>query len=281
MAMSSSSLDNEVYDDSVCSKSCRKNTENLNTKNIEARLVEFKKNESKFCERIRVLERDVEVRDNKIEYLGNELEEVKKEKESINLKLEKFKNASKDLDSLLGSQRPDKDKKGMGFNEYTVVPPPPTQVYSPPKKYLSWMGLPEFVDDTVTDYTRPTPSVDVSKGVSSKLEGDNTFVSEQGRSSGNVLSKPMIKFVKETSCPNAIKVNKTECVRKSTMKYAEMYMNISKSPRVRGNQRNWNNLKSQQLGKDFLMQNKACYKCGYFDHLASNCGIWVAKGEPS
>ncbi|GKA27865.1 hypothetical protein Tco_0714033 [Tanacetum coccineum] len=33
------------------------------------------------------------------------------------------------------------------------------------------------------------------------------------------------------------------------------------------------------LGKDFLMQNKACYKCGYFDHLASNYGIWVAKGE--
>ncbi|GKA34907.1 hypothetical protein Tco_0721336 [Tanacetum coccineum] len=33
------------------------------------------------------------------------------------------------------------------------------------------------------------------------------------------------------------------------------------------------------LGKDFLMQNKAYYKCGYFDHLASNCGIWVDKGE--
>ncbi|GKB98706.1 ribonuclease H-like domain-containing protein, partial [Tanacetum coccineum] len=32
MAMSSSSSDNEVYDDSYCSKSCRKNTENLTTK---------------------------------------------------------------------------------------------------------------------------------------------------------------------------------------------------------------------------------------------------------
>nr|GEU67751.1 hypothetical protein [Tanacetum cinerariifolium] len=32
MAKSSSSLDNEVYDDSFCSKSCRKNTKNLNTK---------------------------------------------------------------------------------------------------------------------------------------------------------------------------------------------------------------------------------------------------------
>nr|GEY47907.1 synaptobrevin, longin-like domain protein [Tanacetum cinerariifolium] len=186
MAKSSSSSDNEVYDDSFCSKSCRKNTENLNTKiskpneelsdcetdlynykrglsQVEARFVKFKENEIKFCEKIRVLERDIELKDNKIEYLRNELEEVKKEKESLDLKIEKFENASNDLDRLLGSQKLDKDKKGVGFNEYRVVPPPHAQVYSPPKKDLSWMGLHEFVDDTVTDYTRPKPSIDVSK----------------------------------------------------------------------------------------------------------------------
>ncbi|GJX60228.1 ribonuclease H-like domain-containing protein [Tanacetum coccineum] len=189
MAKSSSSSDNEVYDDSFCSKSCRKNTKNLNNKviklneelsdcetdlynykrglsQVEARLVEFKENEIKFCERIRVLERDIEIRDNKIENLRNKLEEVKKEKESIDFKIEKFDNASKDLDSLLGNQRLVIDKKGLGFNEYSDVPPPPAQVYSPPKKDLSWMGLPEFVDDTVTDYSRPIPSIDVSKDVS-------------------------------------------------------------------------------------------------------------------
>ncbi|GJR79563.1 putative ribonuclease H-like domain-containing protein, partial [Tanacetum coccineum] len=190
MSSSSSSSDNEVYDDSYCSKSCRKNTENLNTKinklneelsdcetdlynykrglsQVEARLVEFKVNETKFCERIRVLERDVEIRDNKIESLKNELEELKKEKESIDHKLAGFGNASKDLNDLLESQKSAKDKTGVGFNEYTVVPPPPAQVYSPPQRDLSWTGLPEFVDDTVTDYTRPTPSVDVSKDVRS------------------------------------------------------------------------------------------------------------------
>nr|GEW86198.1 hypothetical protein [Tanacetum cinerariifolium] len=99
MAKSCSSSDNEVYDDSYCSKSFKKNTENLNTKNsklheelsdcetdlynykrglsqVEARLVEFKENEVKFCKRIRVLERDVEIRDNKIEYLKNEIEQT-------------------------------------------------------------------------------------------------------------------------------------------------------------------------------------------------------------
>nr|GEY37580.1 hypothetical protein [Tanacetum cinerariifolium] len=66
---------------------------------------------------------------------------------------------------LLGSQKLDKDMKGVGFNEYCAVLPPPAQVYSPPKKDLYWMGLPEFFDDTVTNYTRPTPSINVSKSV--------------------------------------------------------------------------------------------------------------------
>ncbi|GJV44473.1 hypothetical protein Tco_1429009 [Tanacetum coccineum] len=292
MANSSSSLDNEVYDDSFCSKSCRKNTKNLNNKviklneelsdcetdlynykrglsQVEARLVEFKENEIKFCERIIVLERDIKIRDNKIENIRNELEEVKKEKESIDFKIEKFDNALKDLDSLLGNQRLDKDKKGLGFNEYSTVPPPPAQVYSPPKKDLSWMGLPEFVDDTVTDYSRPTPSIDVSKDVSDDQKAiwkrNSASFSEQGGSVGNVVSKPMIRFIKETGCPSVSKVNNTEKSRKPTVKYAEMYKNTSQSPRVRGNQRNWNNQKSQQLGKDFVMQNKACYNCGSFE----------------
>nr|GEU68647.1 hypothetical protein [Tanacetum cinerariifolium] len=50
---------------------------------------------------------------------------------------------------------------------------------------------------------------------------------KRGGSSGNVVSKPMIKFVKESGCPNAIKVNNTENARKPTVKYAEMYRNTS------------------------------------------------------
>nr|GEV91660.1 hypothetical protein [Tanacetum cinerariifolium] len=75
MAKSSSSSDNEVYDDSYCSKSCRKNTENLNTK---------------------------------ISKLNEELSDCE------------------------------------------------TDLYNYKR------GLPEFVDDTVTDYRRPTPNIDAS-----------------------------------------------------------------------------------------------------------------------
>nr|GEX13105.1 putative reverse transcriptase domain-containing protein [Tanacetum cinerariifolium] len=52
-----------------------------------------------------------------------------------------------------------KNKKGLG---YSVVPPPPAQIYSSPKKDLSWTGLPEFADDTVTDYSRPAPTAESS-----------------------------------------------------------------------------------------------------------------------
>ncbi|GJT64199.1 hypothetical protein Tco_1015679 [Tanacetum coccineum] len=138
-----------------------------------------------------------------------------------------------------------------------VLSTPPAQVYSPPKKDLSWMGfLPEFVDDTVTDYSRPTPSIDVSKDVSDKQKAiwksNSASFSEQGGSVGNVVSKPMIKFVKETGCPSVSKVNNSE---NQPVKYAEMY----RLQRPRGNQRNWNNQKSQQLGSDFVMIKKACY----------------------
>nr|GEU60426.1 hypothetical protein [Tanacetum cinerariifolium] len=155
----------------------------------------------------RGLERDVEVRNNKIEYLMNELEQVKKEKEGLDIKLTGFKSASKDLDTLFGSQRTDKNKE----------------------------GLPEFVDDTVTDYSRLTPSIDSSKSNTSDLQNSNFSVSEHGESSGSIMSKPMIKFVKAADYPRVIKTKNTKNAKKSTVKYAEMY--LSKSPKVKGNQR--------------------------------------------
>nr|GEW66459.1 hypothetical protein [Tanacetum cinerariifolium] len=104
MVKSSSSSKNEVFDDTFWSTSCKKNTESLNTKitelskklsdgktmlyhyklglsHVEARLVEFKNQEIKFCEKIRGLEFKVESKDTRIERLTKELEKLKKEKE--------------------------------------------------------------------------------------------------------------------------------------------------------------------------------------------------------
>nr|GEV45133.1 hypothetical protein [Tanacetum cinerariifolium]GEV58447.1 hypothetical protein [Tanacetum cinerariifolium] len=98
---------------------------------------------------------------------------------------------------------------------------------------LSWTGLPEFVNDTVTDYSRPTPSIDTSNNNTSDLQSNNSSVSELGESSGSIMSKPMIKFVKSVDCPRVPKTKKIENTRKSTVRYDEMYRNTTKSPKVR------------------------------------------------
>nr|GFB03787.1 ubiquitin hydrolase [Tanacetum cinerariifolium] len=89
---------------------------------------------------------------------------------------------------------------------------------------------------------------------------------------------PAVKFVKAVDRPaERPTTNKAETVKKPTIKYAEMYRRPSKKPTVRGNQRNWNNLKTQQLGPDFAMKKKACYNCGDFSHLANDCRKMVQK----
>nr|GEY87768.1 ubiquitin hydrolase [Tanacetum cinerariifolium] len=132
-------------------------------------------------------------------------------------------------------------------------------------------GLPEFADDTITDYTRPSPSVESNPN---DLQNSSSSASENRESTGSILSKPEIKFVKPAYSPTVVKTDKKETIRMPTVKYVELYRKTSKKSNVRGNQRNWNNLKSQQLGKNFVMK-KACYNCGCFDHLSYDCGKWV------
>nr|GEU49331.1 hypothetical protein [Tanacetum cinerariifolium] len=211
--MAKTSTDNEVFDNSLCSKACKKNTDSLNsqiiklseklgdTKNmlyhyklclsqVKGRLVEFKNQKIKFCKKIRGLEFSVECKTNKIENLTNELEILKKEKEGLERKITGFKSATKDLDNLIGSQRSNKIKEVLGYSNA----PPPAQVYSPPKNDMSWTGLLEFANDIITDYTRPSPSVENS--------------------------------------PTVVKIDKKETVRKLTVKYAELYRKTPKRSNV-------------------------------------------------
>nr|GFB65284.1 ribonuclease H-like domain-containing protein [Tanacetum cinerariifolium] len=95
-----------------------------------------------------------------------------------------------------------------------VVPPPPTQLYLFPKKDLSWTGLPECADDIVTDYSRPSPTVE------SILEDDqsrNTSVSENVTSP--ITSKPFIKFVTPKDSQSDSKTNKKETPKKPPIKH--------------------------------------------------------------
>ncbi|GJR70444.1 hypothetical protein Tco_0016509 [Tanacetum coccineum] len=126
--------------------------------------------------------------------------EQRKNTENLTTKISKLRDELFDSESDLcnykrglsqveaSSQKSCKNKKGVGFDEYRVVPPPPAQVYSSPMPDLSWTGLPEFADNTITDYTRPTPSVDVINDVS-ELDRNNLTVYEHGGTSRNTNGK--------------------------------------------------------------------------------------------
>ncbi|GJW00049.1 putative ribonuclease H-like domain-containing protein [Tanacetum coccineum] len=196
--------------------------------------------------------------------LKSELEKLKQEKESNQLKIENFDNASKSLDKLIGSQIPNKSRKGLGFVSYNVVPPPPTGLFSPPTLNLSNSSLVEFQQPEFKGYG-PKTSKSVSEDISNEVrESPDASLVE------NLVSND--KLEKKTVFPTVAKINfvrpqqQEKPVRKP-VKYAEMY----RSQTPRGNQRNWNNQKSQQLGSDFVMYNKACFVCGSFDHVQANC----------
>ncbi|GKA25751.1 hypothetical protein Tco_0711860 [Tanacetum coccineum] len=73
----------------------------------------------------------------------------------------------------------------------------------------------------------------------------------------------------EKKIPTATKIESVNNVKPSrrTVRYAEMY----RSQRPRGNQRSWNGQKSDQLGCNFVFNNKACFICGDFDHIQYYC----------
>nr|GFA01201.1 ribonuclease H-like domain-containing protein [Tanacetum cinerariifolium] len=214
--MAKTSAESEVFDSSLCSKARKKNTDSLNSKitdltaklfdaknmiyhyklglaQVEARLAEHRSQELKYCEKIRVLEFKTESRANCIKSLTKDLELLMKEK--------------------------DKNKKGLGYSD---VPPPPAQIYSPLKKDMSWTGLPEFKDDTVTDYSRPSPAIE---STSNDAQNRNPSVTETEASPSTISPKSFIKFVKANDSPTKSKTNKVETAKKPPVKH--MTCNIS------------------------------------------------------
>nr|GFD10619.1 hypothetical protein [Tanacetum cinerariifolium] len=101
---------------------------------------------------------------------------------------------------------------------YSVVPPPPPQIYSPPKKDMSWTGLSEFKDDTVTNYSRPAPIVESSPD---DAQNRNPSITETEASPTTISPISFIKFVKANDSPTNSKTDKAETAKKPPVKYAE------------------------------------------------------------
>ncbi|GJR99771.1 uncharacterized mitochondrial protein-like protein [Tanacetum coccineum] len=176
MAYSSSSSDSEVSIDSKCYK------EGL--RSVEEKLEYYKNNESIYVENINGLKWDIQVGEITIRELRKKLEIVQKEKDSIQLNVDKFENASKSLNKLIESQIVDNYKKGLGYN---TVPPPYTGNFIPLTPDLSFIGLDEFVNKHV---------VEISKAMSSKEEPKIVRMNDKEED----MSQPKTK--KKTVRPN-------------------------------------------------------------------------------
>ncbi|GJV76415.1 putative ribonuclease H-like domain-containing protein [Tanacetum coccineum] len=219
---------------------------------LEEQLITYRKNEVLFSEEVAVLKRDVACKDYEINVLKSQFEKVKKEKEGIEFKIEKFDMASKDLDQLLGSQITDKSKKGLGYN---AVPPPHPLIYNRPKKLdLSYSGLDEFKEPEFKGYgpensKQESNIVCDKKSDDSKGNFDNSLVKEQVSKHTSSFVESSLNVDKETVFPvdknvESVKPKNHEKQVKKSVRYAEMY----RSQTPRGNQRNWNGQKSNQVG---------------------------------
>ncbi|GKA81665.1 ribonuclease H-like domain-containing protein [Tanacetum coccineum] len=212
---SSSSSDSEV---STCSKACLKSYESLKEhfdkqkeqlkksnleiigyqlglESLEARIVVHEKNEASYEESIASLKYDIQVKDISIKNLKNQLEEALKEKDDLKVKLENFKESSKNLTKVINSQISVKDKTGLGFDShvnesevldnvvdshkynqvndrfkksegYHAVPPPFIGNFKPARADLSFYRLDDFVyKSKVSETITSVPNVEKPKTV--------------------------------------------------------------------------------------------------------------------
>ncbi|GJZ89723.1 hypothetical protein Tco_0661505 [Tanacetum coccineum] len=267
--------DSKVYTDKTCSKTCLKNYETLKKHCddlivklnqiefttgtykrglaiVEEQLITYRKNEVLFSEEVVVLKREVACKDYEINVLKSKFEKIT-----------------------------DKSKKGLG---YSAVPPPHPLIYNRPKKLdMSYFGLDEFKEPEFKGYgpensKQESTIVCDKKSDDSKENSDNSLVKEQ-------VSKDTSSFVesslndKETVFPvdkkvESVKPKNHEKTVKKSVRYAEMY----RSQTRRGNQRNWDGQKSNQLGSDFVMYNKACFICRSFNHVQAQCKYHQREG---
>nr|GFC52305.1 putative zinc finger, CCHC-type [Tanacetum cinerariifolium] len=81
---------------------------------VEARFLVYKQNESILEENIKLLNIKVQLRDTALTTLRQNLDTTEKERDDLNVKLEKFQTSSKRLTNLLASQT--SEKVGLGYN---------------------------------------------------------------------------------------------------------------------------------------------------------------------
>ncbi|GJY06436.1 hypothetical protein Tco_0373490 [Tanacetum coccineum] len=131
---------------------------------------------------------DTEVRDISIIELKNQLENALKEKDDLKLKLEKFKESSKNLTNresdVADNPLNDRFKTDEGFH---AVPPPYTGKYMPLRPDLSFAGLDEY--DFKSAVRKTTTSMPETKTCISKTSKDSVERPKSIRPSAPIIEE--------------------------------------------------------------------------------------------
>ncbi|GJR43606.1 ribonuclease H-like domain-containing protein [Tanacetum coccineum] len=155
--------------------------------------------------------------------LKRKLELATKEKDEVQLTVQKFENSSKNLSKLLDRQIMDKCKTGLGYN---VVPPPYTRNFMPPKSDLVYFSLDDFIDESVSESIVEMPTVEINEPEIARKEygaliiEDWVFDSDEENvpkvKTIEMFNKPSfakINFVKSTQQVNTIKGTRVNTIR--------------------------------------------------------------------
>ncbi|GJW96824.1 ribonuclease H-like domain-containing protein [Tanacetum coccineum] len=239
MSFSSLSPDSEVSNDSICSKSCLETVKLIKyelmvlgyktgLESMEEKLEVYKANKSVYLQDIKGLKFKIHIGEIAIRELRKKLEIVQKEKDVIQLNVDKFEHASK-------------------------------RNFMPPTPDLSFTGLDDFVNEPVVENYKAMSSEEEPKVVRKYddalsieewvLDDEEEDVS-QPKTKKKIVRPSIIK-------KEFVKSKQQEKTARKIVKQVEQHRQNTHSPR--GNQRNWNNMMSQKIGRDFEMFNKACY----------------------
>ncbi|GJZ15002.1 ribonuclease H-like domain-containing protein [Tanacetum coccineum] len=204
---------------------------------VKEQLVFYKKNDVMLYDQITVLKRDASFRDSEINALNIQIEKLKKDKESNQIKIDKFENASKSLDKLIGGQISDNNRKALvlrSFNSMNL-------------KAIELMSIKVLV----------------------KIPQN-----ENKRNIGAPIIKDWVSECDEDECEEMIFDN-VQHKSEPKLEQAKQPRKINQNPR--NNRTNRNEKKTQKLGVGFQFTKKACFVCGSFNQLIKDCDFHDKK----
>nr|GEU66787.1 hypothetical protein [Tanacetum cinerariifolium] len=281
---SNSSSDNGV---SSCSKACFKAYSQLQTQYdtltenfrksqfdvisyqkgleyVEARLLVYKQNESVLEENIKLLNIKVQLRDTALTTLRQKLDTTKKERDDLNMKLEKFQTSSKRLTDLLASQTSEKAELGYNSQVFTKAMFDCDNYYTSESDCDSWPPsniydrfIPSGGYHDVPPPISPTkPEQDLSSRPIAPIIED--WVSDSEEDNMPQVPKDVPSFAQSS-----------EFVKSPRHSGQLFQAPIPVAPTVP--------LRSNPHSKGFRRTKKACFVCKSMDHLIKDCDFHTRK----